>query len=423
MRTLRLFVTLLSILCFANSVSFAQRYRSRKKAKVEEVSVDSLMRAYRFNDAIEKIEEKIEFAEKRKRPTDELEEQLRKARAASVMLSGTAKVQFIDSVVVDKRNFLAAFRIGEDCGTLGAANVVLPEGVAQDQLIGHVAYRNELNDKIYFSIHDTIGISGLYVTERVGEKWGKPKALKGLSGNGVDQDYPFVLSDGVTMYYAEKNEEGLGGYDIYVTRYNSGSDSYLKPENIGMPFNSPANDYLYVIDETNKIGWFATDRRQPEDKVCIYLFQPNDTRSVYNSVVVGDEWLRNAAKLNSINDCMLNKVSLAKAKSRLNKIMSEPTIQNFGKQIRYIINDQIVYTSLLQFKNENAQNYALEWSKELAALQAAEKDLDQMRKHYRHDEATGEEKQELLEKESYVIGLRERVNILAKRMRNAELKK
>lgn len=423
MRTMRLFVILLTILCFSDSVCLAQRSRTRRKAKVEEISVDSLMRAYRFNDAVKQLEEKIEVAEKRRRPTEELENQLSVARSRAAMLSGTAKVHFIDSVVVSKSNFLSAFRLGEDCGTIGAASVLLPDGIAQHHLIGNVAHRNELNDKIYFSVHDTIGISGLYVTERIGDKWNAPKPLKGLAGKGIDQDYPFVLSDGVTMYYAENSADGLGGYDIYVTRYSAGNEGYLKPENIGMPFNSPANDYLYVIDETNNLGWFATDRNQPADKVCIYLFEPSETRNVYNPIVVGEDWLRRAAQLHSIKECMLNKNSLERARARLNKLMSEPSIQNYGKQVRYVINDRIVYTSLLQFKNEAAQNYAMEWAKEKANLEAAEKELELMRQHYNHEKATSEQKSQLLEKEAHVSGLRERVGIIAKRMRSAELKK
>lgn len=45
-----------------------------------------------------------------------------------------------------------------------------------------------------------------------------------------------------------------------------------------MPFNSPANDYMYAIDEFNNIGWFASDRYQPDNKVCIYVFVPNSSK-------------------------------------------------------------------------------------------------------------------------------------------------
>ena len=98
----------------------------------------------------------------------------------------------------------------------------------------------------------------------------------------MNADYPYVLTDGITIYYASDGPGSMGEYDIFVTRYNTNTDSYLMPENVGMPFNSPYNDYMYVIDEFNDLGWFASDRYQPEGKVCIYVFIPNSSKQVYN---------------------------------------------------------------------------------------------------------------------------------------------
>ena len=179
---------------------------------------------------------------------------------------------------------------------------------------------------------------------------------------------------------------------------------------------------LQVI-EGNKIGWFATDRNQPEDKVCIYIFEPNNTREVYDAVAVGEDWVRNAAMLASIKPLLLDKVSMQKAQARLQKVLSEPAIRNVGAQVRYIINDEIVYTSPLQFKKQDAQNLALEWSKERSSLLSAEEKLEQLRREYKHQEATAEQKKEILEQERLVNVLREKVSALAKRMRNAELSK
>jgi hypothetical protein len=39
-----------------------------------------------------------------------------------------------------------------------------------------------------------------------------------------------VLTDGITIYYASDNENSMGGYDIFVTRYNTGTDTFLNPE-------------------------------------------------------------------------------------------------------------------------------------------------------------------------------------------------
>ena len=116
------------------------------------------------------------------------------------------------------------------------------------------------------------------------------------SGNAND---PFVLSDGVTIYYATDGE-GLGGYDIFVTRYNTNTDSYLTPENVGMPFNSPYNDYMYVIDEYNNLGWFTSDRFQPEEKVCIYVFIPNSSKQTYNYEAMDPQQMIRLAQILSL---------------------------------------------------------------------------------------------------------------------------
>lgn len=106
----------------------------------------------------------------------------------------------------------------------------------------------------------------------------KGSLLPGSINDSINANYPYVLTDGATIYYAADGENSIGGYDIFVTRYNTNTNTYLTPENVGMPFNSPYNDYMFAIDEFNNLGWFASDRYQPEGKVCIYVFIPNSSK-------------------------------------------------------------------------------------------------------------------------------------------------
>ena len=108
------------------------------------------------------------------------------------------------------------------------------------------------------------GVFRFYTKFKSFDRWTDETPVSGLDTDG-DLRYPFLQNDGVTIYYAASGSESMGGLDIFVSRYNTATGKYLKPENIGMPFNSEANDYLYVIDEDNNLGWFATDQRaQPE---------------------------------------------------------------------------------------------------------------------------------------------------------------
>ena len=95
----------------------------------------------------------------------------------------------------------------------------------------------------------------------------------------MNADYPYVLTDGITIYYASDGPGSMGGYDIFVTRYNTNTDSYLMPENVGMPFNSPYNDYMYVIDEFTTWDGLPPTATSPKAKcVSMYSFPTHPSK-------------------------------------------------------------------------------------------------------------------------------------------------
>ena len=67
-----------------------------------------------------------------------------------------------------------------------------------------------------------------------------------------------------------------------MSRKDIDTGEYLQPQNMGMPYNSPYDDYMLAIDEENNIGWWATDRNQIPGKVTIYVYIPNVTRENYS---------------------------------------------------------------------------------------------------------------------------------------------
>ena len=82
-----------------------------------------------------------------------------------------------------------------------------------------------------------------------------------------------MLSDGSTLYFAAEGdiENALGGLDIYMTRRDE-TGAFFSPTNVGMPYNSPYNDYMMAIDDAAGLGWWATDRNAPDGMVTVYIF-------------------------------------------------------------------------------------------------------------------------------------------------------
>ena len=244
---------------------------------------------YRFDEAIQNLEDHIYWLERKKRNTSEAETLMERYRMGARMIRGVEKVAVIDSFTVSKRDFLSAYKLSRESGEIKATG----EG-------GCTEFTNEMGDKKILARPNADGATSLYGSVKMIDKWSDPEPLKGLEEGGTNLNYPFLDSDGITLYYAAQGEESLGGYDIFITRYDSDDNAYLRPDNLGFPFNSVANDYMYAIDDFNNLGWFASDRYQPEDKVCVYVFVPNESKQVYDYESTSPEMLQAAASLQCI---------------------------------------------------------------------------------------------------------------------------
>lgn len=352
-------------------------------------------------------------AQKRKRntkpkPAPVVEEPQEDPRITN-MREMTQQIIIVDSIVVNKDQFLASIRLSSECGQLMNTGAFF-----RNQLQGTL-YLNEMGNKVYFSQPDGHQ-QQLYTADKLGNEWSKPQPLQGLS-EGIDEaSYPFMLTDGLTFYFAGKGEGSIGGYDIFMTRYDSRSGSFLKPENIGMPFNSEANDYMYAIDEANRIGYFVSDRRQPEGKVCIYIFIPSDTRKTYDNSKYTEEQIRNFADIASIADTWGNGTE---RKAALDRIKS--------KYATHDVPGQLVSTgdaaSAVEFHSKEANSLYQKLLKEQNALDIVNSNLDMLRQKYHKANASERNsmKSEILKLEEQALQLNTSVKQLTKATRNAEI--
>lgn len=136
---------------------------------------------------------------------------------------------------------------------------------------------NNMTTEVFRTVPDSTGTSRLYQAGVLDDgSTENPVDLTPYIGDG-DILAPFVMQDGETVYFSARRDDSLGGYDIYMTR-RDGEGGFYEPTNLGMPYNSPANEYLFAIDETARIGWWITDRDAEPDSVRVLIFVPNTTR-------------------------------------------------------------------------------------------------------------------------------------------------
>lgn len=301
----------------------------------------------------------------------------------------TERVTFIDSILVKKDEVMDILYLGSESGSIATCADFF--NVKEKDTLNCTLFRSQLGDKIIFAQPDTSAVLHLYASEMIGQKWNEPIMLPGLKDT-LSQNYPFMLSDGTTLYYASKGEESLGGYDIFMTRWDSDSRRFFKPENIGMPFNSKANDYLYLVDEYNQLGWFVTDRGQNADTVCVYCFIPNETRKIYDTSTIGRDTLVALANINSIRDTWTDQERVKEGLTRLATLRNKSQ-KTTKSHFHFIVNDRITYTTLSQFRHEESRKLADKWLKMVAERNKASEQLEGLRKEY--SVAKAEKKTEL----------------------------
>ena len=353
-----------------------------------------------------------------KKPPVVVEEEPQEDPRIIEMREATQQIIFIDSVVVGKNEFLSGVRLNPESGRFTTYDQFFrSEGHSE----GYV-FVNEMGNKCYFSDENDSGRMQLFTSDKLGNEWSDPAPVKGINEGITESNYPFMMTDGTTFYFAAKGQESIGGYDIFVTRYDSEDGQFLKPENIGMPFNSEANDYMYVIDEQSNIGYFVTDRRQPKDKVCIYIFIPPTSRRTYPLDNYSDEQLRDFAEIKSIANTWGNGKERKQALERMKTINREPDNKKESVEMKFIINDRVTYTSVSQFRSQESLPLYKELTYTQKRIKEIEKTLEKSRNYYVKAKADDKRvlRTEILDAEQQLMKLTADVKTLEKRIRNAE---
>lgn len=347
---------------------------------------------------------------------NELEQRLESMRGF------TQKVMFIDSVVVSKSKLLSSLNIPDEAGSIQAYNKFFNTTDQPNSIV----YLNQLRNKCVFSKFADGGWD-LYSQEMIGEKWSNAVPLKGLDilGDDVDINWPFLLSDGTTLYFAAKGEESIGGFDIFMTRYDETTQSYLKPENIGMPFNSIDNDYFFIVDEYDGIGWFATDRNQPEGKVCIYSFIYNNVRENYVVDEYTPEQLRQLSEIHSISQTWTSNQARLGALEQLTAVYKRKFTQKKKNDFEFVINDELTYTTLTDFRSVEAAEMYVDLNELLRKKNKLDSSIERARVAYPTARQPQREqyKQQLLAAEKQSEKYETDIKNLSKKIRRIELTK
>lgn len=115
--------------------------------------------------------------------------------------------------------------------------------------------------RLYFSsdMPGTTGMSDLWYVDILGnDKYGVPINLGPEINTEARESFPFI-SENNNLYFSSDGRSGLGGYDIFVTPLDKDGKPG-KITNLGSPANSAQDDFGFIINENDRIGYVTSNR-------------------------------------------------------------------------------------------------------------------------------------------------------------------
>lgn len=141
-------------------------------------------------------------------------------------------------------------------------------------------------NKLYFSSNmpGTYGQSDIFVVNINSDgTYGAPKNLGSDINTEGRETFPFVTEKDV-LYFASDGQPGLGGLDIFATKIEDLNNIYLV--NVGKPVNSKQDDFSFVINDSTRKGFFASNREGGLGSDDIYSFIENEEIDLTCNILV-----------------------------------------------------------------------------------------------------------------------------------------
>jgi outer membrane protein OmpA-like peptidoglycan-associated protein len=151
-------------------------------------------------------------------------------------------------------------------------------------------------EKLYFASNRAGGFGGmdLYMCKMVEGAWSEAVNLGSEVNSSKNEVFPFIHEDG-TLYFSSNKAKGLGGLDVYYTRIDN-TGNYLKPISMGKPFNTDKDDFGFIVNPENKMGFLASNRAGGLGGDDIYSFNIPEGTKPFSDVKQLSEAYKEEAK-------------------------------------------------------------------------------------------------------------------------------
>lgn len=125
---------------------------------------------------------------------------------------------------------------------------------------------------LVFSAPDESGSWNIMSSVKINDTlWSAPQILNENVTTMGNEILPHLSPDGKTLYFASDGHYGMGGYDLYMCEWNEELGDWDVAQNLGFPFSSTADDFMYYNTPDKSFTVFASTRGNQNGELTLYV--------------------------------------------------------------------------------------------------------------------------------------------------------
>lgn len=226
----------------------------------------------------------------------------------------------------------------------------------RDYPLNNVMLYREGENTMYFSAQDKEGKWDIFSTQHVdGIKWSAPQSLGNIVNSPGDKLFPIISPDGKKLYFSSNGHSGMGGFDLYVSIWDEKSNVWGVPQNLGFPYSSPEDDFLYINSDSGNYSILASKRDvSAKDSIRIYQLEFEST-PVKSAIGSTEEALEIASLRSKERSAQIESKKRDKVDS--NSLKTNPEAYEYTKMFKEVRKIQSDIEETIKEINANRELY------------------------------------------------------------------
>ncbi|NVO01435.1 MAG: PD40 domain-containing protein [Bacteroidetes bacterium] len=187
------------------------------------------------------------------------------------------------------------------------------------------------------------GGKDLYISNKLPSgEWGKPVNLGDVINTKYDEDFPYLASDGKTLYFASQGHNSMGGFDYFKSVWDEKANSWSDAMNLGYPLNTTDDEKTISFSASGRYAYISALRKEGFGDMDIYRVTFNDIAPLY-TVIKGVLLNKDSSNVFEIKPVAIDSVaikdSINLAKEQKNKSTNK---KNVPKKVEVKVEKPVV---------------------------------------------------------------------------------